>query len=152
MLKVPEYHDEKYSSMYMDMATRISEQSRAGRRKVGAVIVLPTGLIAVGWNGTPAGFDNNCEWLCEDGKGYDTGKTKPEVIHAERNALDKLTRQGVSTEGAVLYVTTAPCMECAKSVASVGIKEVYYRYTQSNIDGLEFLKKADVPTFKCNLQ
>jgi dCMP deaminase len=140
--------DKKYHCMYIDMADLAAKQSRARKRQVGAVIVLPTGLIAIGFNGTPAGFDNKCEWQCEDGKGYDTGKTKPEVIHAERNALDKLTRQGAASEGAILFVTTAPCIECAKSLAAVGIKEVYYRDVQSTLDGLDFLKRANVPTFK----
>ena len=138
----------KYHKLYVEMAESAAKQSKAVRRKVGAVIVLPTGIIAIGWNGTPAGFNNVCEWQCEDGKGYDTGTTKPEVIHAERNALDKLTRQGVSTEGAILFVTTAPCIECAKSLAAVGVAEVYYDVVQSNTFGLDFLDKAGVKTFK----
>lgn len=131
---------EKYHKLYMEMAKSAAKQSAAVRRKVGAVLVLPTGLIAVGWNGMPSGFSN----VCED----ENGKTKPEVIHAERNALDKLTRQGVSTEGAILFVTTAPCIECAKSISSVGIVEVYYEDIQSNIDGLKFLDKSGAVTFR----
>ncbi len=146
MLKPIQPQNKKYNELYLDMAERVAKNSVAVRRKVGAVLVLPTGLIAVGWNGTPAGFDNACEWLPEDGKGFDTGKTRPEVIHAERNALDKLTRQGVPAEGAVLFVTTAPCLECAKSLATVGIKEVHYRELQSNTDGLEFRSEAGIPT------
>lgn len=139
MLKPIKPQSSKYNKFYIEMADVVAKQSVAIRRKVGAVILLPTGLVATGWNGTPAGFDNACEHL---------DKTKPEVIHAERNALDKLTRQGVSTEGAILFVTTAPCMECAKSVASVGIREVHYRDIQSNTKGLDFLKKAGISTFK----
>ena len=148
MLKQTDNQSKKYHKFYIELAESTSRQSVAVRRKVGAVLVLPTGLISTGWNGSPAGFDNVCEWQCEDGKGYDTGTTKPEVVHAERNALDKLTRQGVSTEGAILFVTTAPCIECAKSLAVVGIREVHYRDTQSNTDGLDFLKRANVPTYK----
>lgn len=135
------------------MALSAANESKAVRRKVGAILVLPTGLISIGWNGTPAGFDNVCEWQCEDGKGYATGDTKPEVIHAERNAIDKLTRQGISTEGSILFTTTAPCMECAKSIAAVGIREIYYGDTQrSNVNGLVFLEKAGVLTSNYNDQ
>tara|TARA_R110000744_G_scaffold170264_1_gene288386 strand:- start:3767 stop:4216 length:450 start_codon:yes stop_codon:yes gene_type:complete len=148
MVKSIEPQKKKYNQLYIDMADATARQSVAERRKVGAVIVLTTGVISVGWNGMPPGFSNVCEWQCEDGKGYDTGKTKPELIHAERNALDKLTRQGVPTEGSILFVTTAPCFECAKSIYSVGIKEVHYRDVQSNTKGLEFLKKVKIPTFK----
>lgn len=144
MLKTVNHSSGKYNQFYQDMADLVAKQSVAERRKVGAVIVLPSGMLAIGWNGTPSGFNNDCE--------YDSDtlplKTRPEVIHAERNALDKLTRQGVSTEGAVLFVTTAPCIECAKSVAAVGITEVHYRDIQSNTKGLEFLKEAKVPTYQ----
>lgn len=149
MLKALDPQNKKYHDLYVEMAVSAAKQSKAVKRKVGAVIVLPTGLIAVGWNGTPAGFDNVCEWQCEDGKGCNTGNTKPEVIHAERNAIDKLTRQGVSSEGAIIFTTTAPCIECAKAIAAVGISEVYYGNTQrSNTDGLEFLKKSKVGAFR----
>lgn len=148
MLKEIDPQNHKYNPLYIQIAEIIAQQSYCERRKVGAVIVLPTGLLAVGYNGTPAGFDNVCEWRFEDGKGCDTGKTKPEVIHAERNALDKLTRQGVSAKGATLFVTCAPCLECAKSIAQVGIKEVHYRDLQNNIDGLDFLSRAKIPTYR----
>jgi len=148
MLKELDPQKEKYHEFYMELAEIAAQQSVAQRRKVGAVLVLSTGLIATGWNGQPPGFDNTCEWQFEDGKGYDTGTTKPTVIHAERNALDKLTRQGVSAKGAILFVTTAPCIECAKSLASVGIKEVHYRDVQSSNAGPEFLKQAGIPIFQ----
>ena len=129
------------------MSESAANQSCAEKRKVGAIIVLPTGLIATGWNGTPAGFHNDCEeWdSLEEGA---LRVTRPEVIHAERNALDKLTRQGISSEGAILFVTTAPCMECAKSISTVGIREVHYRDIQSNVRGLDYLKEAGIPTYK----
>jgi dCMP deaminase len=132
----------------MELAILTSKQSVAVKRQVGAVIVLPTGLIGLGWNGMPAGFNNTCEWQCEDGKGYDTGKTKPEVIHAERNALDKIARQGAITEGSILFTTTAPCIECAKSIAAVGIIEVYYLEKFKCDDGIKFLKKSGVEVRK----
>lgn len=138
----------KYHKFYMTLAIETSKQSVALRRQVGAVIVLPNGLIALGFNGTASGRPNNCEWTCEDEKGYDTGKTKPEVIHAERNALDKLTREGVSPENGILFVTTAPCIECAKSLASVGITEVYYLESYKNTDGIDFLNSMNVKVQK----
>jgi dCMP deaminase len=143
MMKQLNPHAEKYHTYYMDIAIRAAQQSVAVRRKVGAVIVTNTGLMAVGWNGTPSGFDNRCET-------HDV-ITKPEVIHAERNALDKLTKQGVSTQNSILFVTTAPCNECAKSIHAVGVSSVYYLVTQSNTNGLQFLHKAGVPTTKMKL-
>jgi len=144
-------HAEKYHTYYMDIAIRTAQQSVAVRRKVGAVIVTNTGLMAVGFNGTPSGFDNNCESTWFNEEGYEVLKTKPEVIHAERNALDKLTKQGVSTQNSILFVTTAPCNECAKSIHAVGVSSVYYLVTQFNTDGLQFLHKAGVPTTKMKL-
>lgn len=132
------YHKKKFHNLYKQIAEAASKQSYCIRRKVGACIVTIEGLTAIGFNGTAPGQPNMCE--------LPGGTTDPNTIHAEVNALDKLTRQGVSTEGAILFVTTAPCMECAKSLASAGIKKVYYRDIQSNIDGLNFLVKAGVDT------
>lgn len=132
----------------MEIATSAAMQSVAVRRKVGAAIILPTGLIATGWNGMPAGFANVCEWQPSDAKGYDTGKTKPEVIHAERNALDKLTREGVSPNGAILFVTTAPCIECAKSIASVGIETVIYDSEYHDDVGIRHLVNTGVKVLR----
>ena len=93
----------------------------------------------------PAGykFGNACEFA-----DLATGElvTKPETIHAERNAIDKMTRQGVSTEGSVMFTTMAPCLECAKSIHGLGFKHVYYREVYRNDNGIEFLKRAGVPT------
>jgi dCMP deaminase len=95
-------------------------------------------MIATGWNGTPAGFPSN---LCETGS-----KTKDEVVHAERNAIDKMTLEGVSTRGSILFTTTAPCIECAKSIAAVGIIKVYFKNTYRSDDGTVFLKRMGVET------
>ena len=143
-MNVIQPHKKKYHSLYWQIARAAASQSVAIRRQVGAVIVPPSGIVAIGWNGTPAGFNNKCEYTTFS----ETEKTitKPEVIHAERNALDKLTRQGVPVNGSILFTTTAPCMECAKSIAAVGITHVYYsnlaRYTES----LDFLAQAGVNT------
>ena len=126
----------KYHQLYLEMARCAAAQSAAKRRQVGCVIVTKSGMIAPGWNGTLAGFDNDCE--------SSDGKTLPIVVHAERNALDKLTRQGVSAEGAILFVTTAPCVDCAKSIINVGIKEVYFVEQYSSDNGLELLSEAGV--------
>ena len=109
---------EKYFQLYMDMAERVSEQSHAKRKQVGCTIVTTTGLVALGWNGMPSGYPNQCEI---------SGVTNPLVIHAERNALDKMSREGVSPLGSIVFTTLSPCIECAKSLAAVGVSAVYYR-------------------------
>lgn len=133
-------HKEKYYNFYIDIAELAAKQSTAKRRQVGAAVVLKTGMIATGWNGTGPGQENVCE--------LSDGTTKPEVIHAERNALDKLTREGVSPEGAILFVTTAPCLECAKSIAGVGIYKVFYKDSYNNDDGIQHLKKRGIEVNK----
>ena len=138
-------HSIKSFKLYQKIASESADESTAFRLKVGCTIVTKAGMIGVGWNGTPPGFDNNCEvFLGGDETDRNNYKTKPEVVHAERNALDKLSREGVIANGAILFVTTAPCIECAKSIAALGIKEVYYRDVYHKVDGLEFLKQADV--------
>jgi dCMP deaminase len=136
-------HKEKYFQYYQQIAILASQQSVAKRRQVGAVIVAQSGMIATGWNGMPAGFDNECEYTHLVDK-----VTKPEVIHAERNAIDKMTRQGVSTENSILFVTTAPCIECAKSIATIGINSVYYRDNYHDFAGIDFLRKCGVSVHK----
>lgn len=132
-------HKPKYFDMYWDLAHRVAQQSEATRRKVGAILVTPTGMISLGYNGMPAGFVNSCE--CPD-----TGLTKPEVVHAERNAIDKMTRQGIPTQGSILFVTCAPCFECAKAIHGLGLKAIYYEETYRCNAGLQLLRKARVPT------
>ena len=138
----------KYHGLYKAFSESAAQQSYAVRRKVGCCIVTRTGLTAVGWNGMPAGLGNVCEWQVWDGGNNVVGTTKPMVIHAERNALDKLTRQGISPEGSLLFVTTAPCIECAKSIHAVGVKEVYYRDDYHDTAGPDFLKSVGIPVYK----
>lgn len=126
----------KYHGLYRDIAIRVAQQSYATRRKVGCVIVSPTGLIAVGFNGMPAGHRNECE--------LPDGSTNPWVTHAERNAIDKMTRQGVPVDGSILFTTLSPCVECAKSIAAVGITTVYYGEEYRDTSGLEFLQYSGV--------
>jgi len=147
-------HKEKYHDMYWDLAHRVAQQSEASRCKVGAVLVTTTGMLSIGWNGMPAGFENECEhW--EDVIDYfeweDADRklvTKPEVIHAERNAIDKMTRQGIPTEGSLLFVTCAPCFECAKAIHGLGLKAVYYEEPYRCDAGIALLRRACVPVFQ----
>lgn len=134
----------KYHKLYWSIAFAAAKQSTAQRKKVGAVIVTPTGMISVGWNGMPAGFDNNTEVYVNDLSGP-SFTTRPEVIHAERNAIDKLTRQGVPVDGSILFITLSPCLECAKSIHGLGFEHIYYEESYRDSAGLDFLKQAKVP-------
>lgn len=131
---------QKFIEPFMKTAETFAELSTAKRLKVGCIAVKDNRIISIGYNGTPSGQDNNCE---------DTnGKTKQEVHHAERNALDKIARSNESSENAVLFVTHAPCIECAKSIYACGITTVYYRnhYEASIGSGLDFLHRVGVKT------
>lgn len=138
-------HKPKYFELYWDMVAAAARQSYAERVKVGALVVTPTGMLSPGWNGMPPGFENECEQPVHPNHGVDEFVTKPEVIHAERNAIDKMTRQGVPIEGSLLFVTMAPCLECAKSIHGLGFAHVYYEQSYRKTCGLTFLVKAGVP-------
>lgn len=161
---------QKFIDMYMDWADRTAQLSYAKRRQVGAVIVKDDSVISYGYNGMPAGWDNDCEdkvwdsgaggWLDPDEfdakypyEGWHEGaqrnvryglKTKPEVLHAESNAIAKLARSSQSGRNADIFVTTAPCIDCAKLIYQSGISSVYYRDSYRNMDGVEFLEKSGV--------
>jgi dCMP deaminase len=134
---------DKFIISHMRAAEVYADLSYAERRRVGCVVVKDDTIIAIGYNGTPPGWDN----VCED----DWDKTKPEVIHAEQNALDKITRGTISSVGAYLFVTTAPCMECSKRIFGARIAQVFYRDLYRNEDGIEFLQKAGVPCERVQL-
>jgi dCMP deaminase len=127
---------QKWIDAFMDTAERFAQLSSAKRLQVGAVVVKDQRIISIGYNGTPAGWTNECE-------GED-GKTKDEVIHAEANAIAKLARDGESGLGTDLFCTHAPCIQCAKIVFGAGIKKVYYRESYRDTAGVDFLKKCDV--------
>lgn len=127
---------QKWLHAYMDTADRFAQLSSAQRLKVGSVIVKDHRIISIGYNGTPAGWDN----VCEDAN----FKTKPEVIHAEANAITKLARDGESGNGAVLFCTHAPCIDCAKLIFGAGIRQVFYRETYRTTDGVDFLVNSGV--------
>src|SRR5574344_1808176 len=119
---------------YMRMARIWAENSYCKRRQVGALFVKDKMIISDGYNGTPSGFENNCE--------DDNNVSKPYVLHAEANAITKIARSNNSSEGATLYVTASPCIECAKLIIQSGIKRVVYGENYRIMDGLELLKRA----------
>lgn len=121
---------------YMNLAAAVSAASYANRLRVGAVIIKDNNIISFGYNGTPTGFDN----LCED----KDNNTKPEVLHAESNAITKCAKSTMNAEGSTLYVTTAPCFDCAKLIIQSGIIRVVYLEPYRNENGLELLKKANI--------
>ena len=126
----------KFDRSYLRMAQVWAENSYCNRRKVGALIVKDKMLISDGYNGTPSGFEN----VCED----EDGHTKPYVLHAEANAITKVAKSNNSSNGATLYVTAAPCMECAKLIIQSGIRRVVYVESYRLSDGIELLERAGI--------
>ena len=161
---------QKYIDLYMDWAARAAELSHARRLHVGAVIVKDDTVISYGYNGMPAGWDNNCEdkvwdpgaggWLDPEEfdakypyEGWHEGagrmvryglKTKPEVLHAESNAIAKLAKSNNSGLGADIFITHAPCMECAKLIYQSGIRRVYFNQNYRDTAGVKFLEKSGI--------
>jgi dCMP deaminase len=135
---------QKYINLYMDWATRAAELSHARRLHVGAVIVKDDTVISYGYNGMPAGWDNNCEDEIYQQDGTVGTKTKPEVLHAESNAIAKLAKSSNSGLDASIFITHAPCIDCAKLIFQSGINSVYYRSQYRNNDGIKFLQKSGI--------
>lgn len=158
-----------FDESYLKIADVWAQNSRAVRAKVGAIIVKDNMIISDGFNGTPAGFDNTCEVEIECDVDWDEHDsldggaaicmtynndcsrcphhkliTKPEVLHAESNAIAKLAKSHNSSDGATLYVTLSPCLECAKLIIQSGIKRVVYRDKYRNTDGIDLLKRANI--------
>ena len=137
----------KFANAHMKAAEVYSQLSSAVRLKVGCVVVKDNNIIGIGYNGMPSGWNNNCEdeiIIEEDEKFIKVLKTKPEVLHAETNALAKIARSTNSSDGASMFITHAPCLDCAKLVYQSGIKSVYYRNSYKNTDGIDFLNKCNV--------
>ena len=129
----------------MKAAQVYAELSTAERLQVGCVIVKDNTIIGIGYNGMPSGWDNVCETVkFKDFTGTVLMKSKPEVLHAETNAIAKVSRSNNSTDSADLFVTHAPCLECAKLIYQSGIKSVFYRDTYRSEDGIQFLQKCNV--------
>ena len=135
---------QKFINLYMDWATRTAELSHARRLQVGAVIVKDDTVISYGYNGMPAGWDNNCENIVGYNMGEPMLKTKPEVLHAESNAIAKLAKSNNSGAGADLFVTHSPCMECSKLIVQSGIGRVYYSKDYRDDAGIKFLVLSGV--------
>jgi dCMP deaminase len=141
---------QKFIDLYMAWADRTAQLSHARRLQVGAVVVKDDSVISYGYNGMPAGWDNNCE--DEIGHVLDVDenvveirlKTKPEVLHAESNAIAKLAKSTNSGHGATMFITHAPCMECAKLIYQSGIGHVLYRSAYRDNSGIAFLEKSNV--------
>lgn len=127
---------DKYKKIHMAVAEQYARLSYAQRRQVGCVIVIDD-IVVPGYNGTPTGWDNRCETP-------DGSATLPHVIHAEQNALDKITRSALNSSGASVFVTTAPCIECAKRLQGARVKEVFYRDVYKNEDGIRFLSQSGI--------
>ncbi len=125
----------KHQRLYMDLACRIAKESYAKKLQVGCVIVKKDNVISMGWNGTPPGWDNDCE---ED------GKTRPQVYHSEENAILKLSRDKGGAHKAVIFITHTPCINCARMIFKSGITHVYYKDKYRDDAGLNFLTKAGI--------
>ena len=151
----------KFDDAHMKVAETYAKLSSATRLKVGSIIVKDDRIISIGYNGTPAGWDNACEDIITEQSTYviDNGgpeypmstirtKTKQEVIHAEMNAIGKLAKSAESGNQATMYITHAPCFECAKLIHIAGIKKVFYREQYRSTEGLEFLDKCKIDVEK----
>lgn len=157
----------KHIKAHMKTAENYASLSTARRLQVGAILVKDDRIISIGYNGMPSGWDNNCEDIVfvpeheakeydemvadgytfgvdKDTAGWAKTVTKPEVLHAEANAIAKVARSPESAEGAVLFVTHSPCIDCAKLVFQSGIKQVFYRDNYRSTSGVDFLKQAGV--------
>lgn len=133
----------KFIRYFMDVAKLTANLSHAKRLKVGSIIVKDNRIISIGYNGTPAGWDNNCE---HEVNGKLT--TKDEVIHAEENAILKLARDGESGKGTTMYVTHAPCINCARLIYNAGVSSIYYEIPYRDTTGIDFLQKCGISVQK----
>ena len=127
---------QKLDQRYLRMARIWAENSYCQRRQVGALVVKEKMIISDGYNGTPSGFEN----VCED----ENGLTKPYVLHAEANAITKLARSSNNSDGATIYITASPCIECAKLIIQAGIKRVVYGENYRLCDGIDLLRRAGI--------
>ena len=135
---------EKYLGAYMKTARVFAELSSSRRKQVGAVVVKDDRIISIGYNGMPSGWDNNCENELYQPVGRVNLVTKPEVLHAESNAIAKLAKSTESGDGASMFITCSPCIECAKMIFQSGIKEVFYDEDYRDAGGIVFLNKCGI--------
>jgi dCMP deaminase len=143
----------KHIKAFMQIANNFAACSTAVRLQVGAIMVKDGRIISIGYNGMPSGWDNCCEKVVDvspNDPRYDYNnftkelKTKPEVLHAEANAIAKIARSSESSEGAVMFITHSPCMECSKLMYQAGIIKIYYGENYRDSAGLDFLKKCNI--------
>lgn len=135
----------KLATAYMQTAKIFAELSHARRLHVGAIVVKDDRIISIGYNGMPAGWDNDCEEIVELREdGHHELKTRPEVLHAETNAIAKLARSNESGHGADLFVTHSPCLDCAKLIYQSGVSRVWFGTAYRDTTGVDFLKKSGV--------
>ena len=145
---------QKWVDAFMDTAERFAQLSSAKRLQVGAVVVKDNRIISIGYNGTPAGWSNDCEemFITQDEISPNVFslekrieyRTKDEVIHAEANAISKLARSNDSGLGSDMFISHAPCVHCAKLIYGAGISKVYYRQSYRDTDGIDFLTKCNI--------
>jgi dCMP deaminase len=142
----------KYDRLYMDIAIRVGSMSHSQRSKVGCLLVKDGRIISMGWNGMPSGWENDCEYetFFEDSRQLLEKKlvTREEVLHAEMNAIAKLARDGQSSQGATVYITLSPCIDCAKLIHQSGITRLVYIEDYRKTAGLDFLYKANLEIIK----
>jgi dCMP deaminase len=139
---------QKFVDAFMDVAKRFAELSSAKRLKVGSIIVKDDRIISIGYNGMPSGWTNECEIEKFDAYGRSEYTTKPEVIHAEANAIAKLAKSNESGKDAMMFLTHAPCVECAKMIYTAGITKVLYGEDYKNDAGVVFLQQCNVEVDK----
>jgi dCMP deaminase len=140
--------EERYERLYLDIAKRIADMSFAQKRKVGAIAVKNGNILAFGFNGTPAGFDNDCEYRDYYVDGDYRVVTKPEVIHAEANLVAKSARDGISLKDSVVFVTTCPCVHCSLLLIQAGVKKVVYSEIYKTDLGIKFLQESGIEVTK----
>ena len=135
---------DKHKQAFMDIAKRFAQCSTANKMKVGAICVHENEnqIISIGYNGTPEGWDNQCE--------DEHNNTFPYVIHAEANMLSKICRSNLSSKNSIVFITHGPCLECSKLIYSAGVKQVYYETEYRKTDGIEFLKRCGVNVEQIN--
>ena len=139
---------QKFLDTFMKVAETFAELSSAKRLHVGAIVVKDDRIISIGYNGMPSGWDNNCEDIIQHSDDTVTLKTKPEVLHAETNAIAKLAKSSESGLDASIFITHAPCLDCAKLIYQSGISSVYYRNSYRDMSGLNFLEKSGIKVEK----
>jgi dCMP deaminase len=159
---------QKFIDYFMNIAETTAELSYAKRLQVGAVLVKDNQIIGTGYNGMPSGWDNTCEdqestydnrdissgdWsYIQHTKQWTRLKTKPEVLHAEMNCISKVARSTLSSAGATMFCTHAPCMDCAKFIYQAGVAELYYKHKYRSTNGLDFLVKCGIPVHQHTIQ